>query len=42
MPVYEFNSSYGNLIVTFNVHIPSQMTEKQKDAIRLAFNIPKS
>jgi DnaJ-related protein SCJ1 len=27
LPVYEFNSSYGDLIVTFNVHIPSELSE---------------
>jgi DnaJ-class molecular chaperone len=39
MPVHEGHGEFGDLIVTFNVQFPSELTEEQRDAIRNLKNV---
>jgi DnaJ-class molecular chaperone len=39
MPVHEGHGEFGDLIVTFNVKFPSELTEAQRDVIRNLKNL---
>lgn len=34
MPLYDYPSDYGDLIVTYNVKLPEKLTDEQKEIFR--------